>query len=354
MNTFFAAVIAGGVFLVAGAAAMPFLVASRFVLGFMVVLAAVVGAVAAFLVTRRYDDERREAEVTRVREESENRIRRLKREHDTTTLEKTIRDGTQTLIKNALDYFKIENIKNEIGSSAAIENLQLDKYGQIIELLADFSLILPDVTENRKIVQDEISHQIQIYSVDETHFARFMQRILEKYTVTVNKKIREKNELETIEALKTCPECAERIQPKARICRHCGHHIQRPNQGSFDRAVALQRMASARRLYDEGHFEEAVRSFDAAIALRSNYAPAYYNRAVAHSKLGHRRKAEADLREAAELGHRKALEILRRADGGSVSEAPAAEPESPPKPPMDDAEVAEAGNESETDRQAQA
>lgn len=344
MNTFSVVMVAAGLFLVACAAVMPLLVASRFVPIFMVVLASAVGALVSFLVTRKYDDERRETEVSRLREESEKRIHRLKREHDTTTLEKTIRDGTQTLIKNALDYFKIENIKNEIGSTAAIENLQLDKYGQIIELLADFSLILPDVTENRKIVQGEISHQIQIYSVDETHFARFMERILEKYTVTVNKKIKEKNELETIEALKTCPECAERVQPKARICRHCGYQFQRPNQGSFHRAVALQRMAGGRRLYDEGNFEEAVRAFDAAIALRSNYALAYYNRAVAHNKLGHRRKAEADLREAAELGHRKARELLRQAGGEPAAAAP---PKDLPENAAEETAEAE-------DRQAQA
>jgi tetratricopeptide (TPR) repeat protein len=311
MNTFSVVLIAAGLFVVIGAAVMPILVASRYVLIFMVLLASAVGALVAFLVTRQCDEERHGEEVARINEESEGRIRRLKREHDTTTLEKTIRDGTQTLIKNALDYFKIENIKNEIGSSAAIENLQLDKYGQIIELLADFSLILPDVAENQKIVEDEINHQIQIYAVDENHFARFIERILEKYTVTVNKKIKEKNEMDTLEALKTCPECAERVQPKARICRHCGYQFQRPNQGSFHRAVALQRMANGRKLYDEGNYAEAVRAFDAAIALRSNYALAYYNRAVAQNKLGHRRKAEADLREAAELGHKKAKEILR-------------------------------------------
>lgn len=359
MNTFSVVLIAAGVFVVVGAAIMPMLVASRYVLIFMVLLASAVGALVAFLVTRRYDDDRREEDVSRIREESENRIRRLKREHDTTTLEKTIRDGTQTLIKNALDYFKIENIKNEIGSSAAIENLQLDKYGQIIELLADFSLILPDVAENQKIVEDEINHQIQIYSVDENHFARFMERILEKYTVTVNKKIKEKNEMDTLEALKTCPECAERVQPKARICRHCGHQFQRPNQGSFHRAVALQRMANGRKLYDEGNYAEAVRAFDAAIALRANYALAYYNRAVAHNKLGHRRKAEADLREAAELGHRKAREILRSHGISGIPAAEAADSEAPADEIFDEEaeEIVEDGDDEDPrdeDRQAQA
>lgn len=320
MNTFSVVLIAAGVFVVGGAAVMPVLVASRFVLIFMVLLAAAVGALVAFLVTRKYDEDYREAELRELREENEQRIRRLKREHDTTTLEKTIRDGTQTLIKNALDYFKIENIKNEVGRSAAIENLQLDKYGQIIELLADFSLILPDVTENQKIVQDEIRHQIQIYSVDESHFAKFMERILEKYTVTVNKKIKEKNELETIDALKTCPECAERVQPKARVCRHCGYQFQAGGQGSYHRAVALQRMADGRRLYDAGNYAEAVRAFDAVIDLRSNYGLAYYNRAVALSKLGERRKAAADLRAAADLGHAKARDILRQADQATPPE----------------------------------
>ena len=156
--------------------------------------------------------------------------------------------------------------------------------------------------------------------MDESHFAKFMERILEKYTVTVNKKIKEKNELETIDALKTCPECAERVQPKARVCRHCGYQFQAGGQGSYHRAVALQRMADGRRLYDAGNYAEAVRAFDAVIDLRSNYGLAYYNRAVALSKLGERRKAAADLRAAADLGHAKARDILRQADQATPPE----------------------------------
>ncbi len=85
------------------------------------------------------------------------------------------------------DYFKLENIKNEMGDSAAIQNLQLDKYGQIIELLAEFSMILPDVKENQEIVQEEINHQIIIYLIDENPFALFLQRIMDKYMIALKK-----------------------------------------------------------------------------------------------------------------------------------------------------------------------
>ncbi len=145
-----------------------------------------------FINVKAWIEREHDRKITRLKEQYERKIYRLKHEYDTATLEKTIRDGTKTLIKNAVDYFKIENIKNEMEPSAAIQNLQLDKYGQIIELLADFSVILPDHEENREIVLQEINHQIELYEIDEKMFAEFLKIIMGKYLLTVNKKLREK------------------------------------------------------------------------------------------------------------------------------------------------------------------
>lgn len=256
-------------------------------------------------------EEQAEIKSLKLKEENDKRIRRLKKEHDTTTLEKTIRDGTQTLIKNALDYFKIENIKNEIGTSAAIENLQLDKYGQIIELLADFSLILPDIKENQKIVEEEITHQIKIYQIDENPFAMFLERIMRKYLVTVNKKIKEKIEQEHMESMKICPQCAERILPKAKVCKHCGHKLHSIERLSSQNPILPDRIENGKNLYKSGLFKEAIKEFDTAIHDKADNAVAYYNRAVVHSKLGNREQARADLKEASNLGHKKAKELLK-------------------------------------------
>jgi tetratricopeptide (TPR) repeat protein len=241
-----------------------------------------------------------------LKEEYQTKIRKIKREHDTTTLEKTIRDGTQTLIKNALDYFKIENIKNEMGNSAAMQNLQLDKYGQIIELLADFSLILPDRKENQEIVQQEIIHQIEIYTMDERRFSEFLQRIMEKYLVTVNKKIREKGGLHTVRATKICPRCAEHIMLKARVCKHCGHEFEFvSNTGELDW------LRKGQSLYRSGNFQEAVSLFTNAIDINPRSARAYYNRGITYEKLGNQARTVSDLTTAAQLGHKKAQEALK-------------------------------------------
>jgi tetratricopeptide (TPR) repeat protein len=302
-----------GVMGVGVAAYLPLMIPSQVLSLITVVFASVFTLLITFMVTKRWMEEFYDQRIQKLEDENERRIRRLKREHDTTTLEKTIRDGTQTLIKNALDYFKIENIKNEIGTSAAIENLQLDKYGQIIELLADFSLILPDIKENKKIVEDEITHQIKIYQIDENPFALFLERIMQKYTVTVNKKIREKIEQEIMESMKTCPQCAEKVLPKAKICRHCGYRFVRAVEAPEEvNPITLDRIAAGKRLYKAGRYEEAIKEFDAAIESKTDEALAYYNRAIAHSRLGNRPQAEADLREASERGHKKAQQLLNR------------------------------------------
>ncbi len=307
---FYISMIALGSVAVGLSAYLPFQIPNRSVSFISTILSSIFSLLITFILTKRWVEQEYDEKMHGLKEKYEKKIRRLKKEHDTTTLEKTIRNGTQTLIKNALDYFKIENIKNEVGASAAIQNLQLDKYGQIIELLADFSLILPDYQENQQIVQQEIDHQIEIYEVDEKPFALFMQRILEKYEVTVNKKIRERVAQSVLESMKTCPRCAERVLVKARVCKHCGYEFKSIPKTPTHGTVALDRVEKGKALFVAGNYEEAVKVFDSAIDLKPNYAIAYYNRAIAYNKMGNHKQAEADLKEACYLGHKKAQELL--------------------------------------------
>ena len=270
-----------------------------------------------FINVNAWIEREHDRKITRLKEKYERKIYRLKHEHDTATLEKTIRDGTKTLIKNAVDYFKIENIKNEMPPSAAIQNLQLDKYGQIIELLADFSLILPDHEENREIVLQEINHQIEIYEIDEKTFAEFLKTIMGKYLLTVNKKLREKLELGAAGNLKSCPKCARTIAPTARVCKHCGHRFV------IDLCIADQSSQTGRTenevthwlkkgygLYRAGNHEDAVRALTMAIALDPQAKQAYYNRGLSYKHVDRVKDALEDLQAAARLGHQKARELL--------------------------------------------
>lgn len=271
-----------------------------------IILSYALSLLITFIITKREVEKECDDVISSLKAEYKIKIRRLKREHDTTNLEKTIRDGTQTLIKNAVDYFKIENIKNEGPSSAAMQNLQLDKYGQIIELLADFSLILPDSKENQEIVQEEIIHQIDIYRIDEKDFAQFLQRIMDKYLITVNKKIREKKELSfNKKRMKRCPKCAEKILMKAQICKHCGYElreIQIMNESGW--------LEKGQKLYRSGNFSGALSLFTNAIDLNPKSARAYYSRGLSHEKLGNQSRAVDDLRVATRLGHEKAQKAL--------------------------------------------
>lgn len=269
--------------------------------------------VLTFVLTRKDAKEQYSTTVHKLKEEHSTKLRRMRREHDMSTLEKTIRDGTRTLIKNAVDYFKIENIKNEMPTSAAIQNLQLDKYGQIIELLADFSLILPDYHENQEIVQQEITHQIEIYQIDEKAFAQFLQRIMEKYVVTVTKKIREKEDLTDSESMKPCPRCAEKILPKARVCRHCGHELESRSEEPKVETISIEEtnwVKKAQSLYRAGNFQEVLHVLDTAIKINPKSSPAYYSRGLLHEKLGNQTQALNDLTAAAQLGHKKAQKFL--------------------------------------------
>ncbi len=309
MNIYATLIILGSV-AVGLSAYLPFQIPNRSVSFISTIFSSIFSLLVTFIITKRWMEQEYEEKIKTLEKRYERKIKRLKKEQDTITLEKTIREGTQTLIKNALDYFKLENIKNEIGSSAAIQNLQLDKYGQIIELLAEFSLILPDYQENRQIVQAEIDHQIDIYEVDEKPFALFLQRILEKYQVTVSKKIREKEDLSSIESMKPCPRCAERVLAKAKVCKHCGYEFKSVSKTLTHSTVALDRVEKGKSLFRNGQYDEALKVFNSAIELKPNYAIAYYNRAIVYNKLGDHKQAESDLKEACYLGHKKAQELL--------------------------------------------
>jgi len=284
----------------------------------IIFLVYIISLLITFLVTKREVEERYDEKMNLMKKKFGFKVRNLKREHDIATLEKTIRDGTQTLIKNAVEYFKIENIKNEMKNSAAIQNLQLDKYGQIVELLADFSLILPDYKENREIVQQEINHQIEIYQMDEEPFAIFLKRIAEKYNMTVNKKIREKEDENNRKNAGTCPRCAEKIYLNERICRQCGYEFTTVQfvpkndltNGEESAKIGEDWVKKGYDQYREGKYEEAIRTFTIATFLNPNDSIAFFNRGIVYKKVNKESQALEDLKTAAGLGHQKSRSIL--------------------------------------------
>jgi hypothetical protein len=69
--------------------------------------------------------------------------------------------------------------------------------------------------------------------------------------------------------------------------------------------------------YEKGHgltvsgrYGEAVRAFDKAIAVKKNFAEAFFGRAVCHIKLGDSKKADDDILAAARLGNKEARLLL--------------------------------------------
>lgn len=274
------------------------------------VLAYIIFILITFINTRTWLNKVHEKDIDSLKEKYEGKIRGLKNEYDTAMLEKTIRNGTKTLIKNAVDYFKVENIKNEMPPSAAIQNLQLDKYGQIIELLADFSLILPDYDENRQIVLQEITHQIDIFLIDEKPFAEFLQTIMGKYLLTVNKKVKEKIRQNVLKHMKACPNCSERVSNAAKICKHCGHKFSVHTDKAALNKKEEELIKKGYEQYKKEDFEQAVRSFSIAIKMNPKADQAYYGRGFIFNKMNKTHKAMKDIQSAARLGHEKAREFL--------------------------------------------
>lgn len=346
----------GGMALITFSTFQVFTPAITFLLSFFVFL---VFLLVAFLNTRAWIEKEHYRKIRTLKEQYERKIRRIKNEYDTATLEKAIREGTKTLIKNAVDYLKIENIKKEMPPSAAIQNLQLDKYGQIIELLADFSLILPDYDENRRIVEREINHQIDIYEIDEKLFAEFLKTILGKYHLTVTKKMRERLQLAAGRQSRFCPACKERIPVHSSDCRYCGHVLIQKSAGSKDggtprqapfrgvssgdsqkgagskftdgsseSAPASARLRSAvksdgpkpaneleyvrrgKALYESGAYHDAIRLLTRAISLNPRAVQAYYARGVIFTRLEQPERAQQDFQTAERMGHPKAAQAL--------------------------------------------
>lgn len=310
----------------------------------------------AYVNARAWIEKEHHRKIRALTDRYERKIRRIKNEYDTATLEKTIREGTKTLIKNAVDYLKIENIKKEMPPSAAIQNLQLDKYGQIIELLADFSLILPDYEENRRIVEKEINHQIEIYEIDEKLFAEFLKTILGKYHLTVTKKMRERLQFAAGRQSRLCPQCQERIPVNAPACRYCGHDLgggrslprtgpegggadETPETSLKQRVAAVSGDGSAappddpppanemewvrrgKALYESGAYHDAIRLLTRAISLNPKAVQAYYARGVIFTRLEQPERAQKDFQTAKRMGHPKAAQALNALSFSETQEA---------------------------------
>lgn len=273
----------------------------------------------ALVNTRTWMEKEHNRKIRYLREKYEHKIRRLKKDHDTAMLEKTIRDGTRTLIKNAVDYFKIENIKKEMPPSAAIQNLQLDKYGQIIELLADFSLILPDYEENRQIVLQEITHQIDIFQIDEKDFADFLRTIMGKYLLTLKKKMREKMQQfpDAVRKTISCPECLSKIPAKAKVCSRCGYALKplKPVVLTVlpSTKVPSEKVPAEPPVKKNGveSLQEDIRKLSMTIERFPNAPGAWYSRGMIYKKTGETGKAVEDLEMADRLGHERAGQVLK-------------------------------------------
>ena len=65
---------------------------------------------------------------------------------------------------------------------------------------------------------------------------------------------------------------------------------------------------------EQGEYANAIRDYDRAISLDPGLAWAYYHRGIAHGGAGHRRKKVEDLRAAARLGLRMAIDMLATCD----------------------------------------
>ena len=138
----------------------------------------------------------------------------------------------------------------------------------------------------------------------------FMNRIMDKYIVTVDKKIREKTDLDMIENMKVCPQCAEKVLPKAKVCKHCAYNFETLAMNNPHKNAASDHLEKGKQFYTNGEYHKSLEECSIAIELKPDYANAYYVRGIVHSKVGNHQEAENDLKEAASLGHKKSQEML--------------------------------------------
>ncbi len=99
---FYASLIAVGSAGIGISAYLFFEVPESYISFMSVALSYALSLLLTFIITKREVEREYGGRMDCLKREYKTKIHRLKREYDTTTLEKTIRDATQTLIKNAL------------------------------------------------------------------------------------------------------------------------------------------------------------------------------------------------------------------------------------------------------------
>jgi tetratricopeptide (TPR) repeat protein len=135
---------------------------------------------------------------------------------------------------------------------------------------------------------------------------------MEKYLLTLNKKLKERTDLNQGGMDRRCPGCHNRIHPQARLCPHCGQHLGngKPVKGGDWQQKGFDH-------YQMGNYHEALRVFSIFIDLNPNADQAYYNRGVVYYRLNKHAEAMEDFKRAAQLGNTKAqnaLQMLRNLD----------------------------------------
>ena len=112
-----------------------------------------------------------------------------------------------------------------------------------------------------------------------------------------------------------CPHCAEYIQSEATICHFCKEKIQKDISSKSN--YPTKDIDSIKNLIKQGqeaiktsNFNDAIIFLTRAIDLDTNNAESFYCRAVAYSKLNDKQKTMNDIKQAAKLGHKKAIKYL--------------------------------------------
>ena len=124
--------------------------------------------------------------------------------------------------------------------------------------------------------------------------------------------------------MKKCPYCSEIIKTEAVLCRYCWADLPADapeNEAVNDGFMADQqekRPASPSLIERglthaaKGEYKEAVMSFSAAIDKGYSLPKVYYCRAITYNKMGDKDRALDDLKAAAKLGYKKALDHLKQ------------------------------------------